>query len=173
MDLFLGYVLIFSARILDVSISVVRTLMMVRGRKFIAAAMGTLEVFVYILILTRIMSQLDNVGNLIAYSLGFGSGQIVGIFIEQKMALGSLTVQVITKENENELVEVLRKEGFGVTVIQGYGKDGIKHILNIALKRNRLSRLTHLLEEIDKGAFVTVLDTRHIQGGYLQRLKKK
>jgi len=173
MELLLGYLFIFFARIIDVSISVVRTLLMVRGQKFQAAALGALEVFIYISILTKIMAQLDNLGNLIAYSLGFGSGQIVGIFIEQKMALGNVTVQVITKENENELVETLRTEGFGVTVIQGYGKDGVKHILNIALKRNMLPRLTRLLEKFDKDAFVTIMDTKHIRGGYLQRISRK
>ena len=173
MELFLGYLLIFGARILDVSISVVRTILMVKGKKFQAAVLGSLEVFVYISILTKIMAQLDNIGNLIAYSLGFGSGQIVGIFIEQKMALGNVTAQVITKGDGTELVEILREEGFGVTVIQGYGKDGIKHILNIALKRNALPKFSRVMETHDKDAFITILDTKHIQGGYLQRIKRK
>ena len=63
MELFLGYLLIFGARILDVSISVVRTILMVKGKKFQAAVLGSLEVFVYISILTKIMAQLDNIGN--------------------------------------------------------------------------------------------------------------
>lgn len=173
MELLLGYLLIFSARIVDVSISVVRTILMVRGKKFQAAAMGVLEVFIYISVLTKIMGQLDNIGNLIAYSLGFGTGQIVGIYLEQKMAIGNVTAQVITKGDESELVELLRNEGFGVTVIQGYGKDGIKHILNIALKRKALSRFNEVLREFDKEAFVTILDTKTIQGGYMQRIKRK
>ncbi|WZL74063.1 DUF5698 domain-containing protein [Clostridiaceae bacterium 35-E11] len=173
MEFLLGYLLIFSARIVDVSISVVRTILMVRGKKFQAAAMGVLEVFIYISVLTKIMGQLDNIGNLIAYSLGFGTGQIVGIYLEQKMAIGNVTAQVITKGDESELVELLRNEGFGVTVIQGYGKDGIKHILNIALKRNALPRFNEVLREFDKEAFVTILDTKTIQGGYMQRIKRK
>lgn len=168
-----GYLYIFCARIIDVSISVVRTLLMVRGKKIQAACLGAVEVFVYITVLTKIMGQLNNLGNLIAYSLGFGTGQIVGIFIEQKMALGNVTVQVITKEDENQLVEVLREEGFGVTVVQGYGRNGMKHILNIVLKRSMLPKLNEVLNEFDKDAFVTVLDTKYIQGGYLQRIKRK
>lgn len=173
MEFLVGYLFIFGARILDVSISVVRTLLMVRGKKYQAAAIGMVEVFIYISILTRIMSQLDNLGNLIAYSLGFGTGQIVGIYIEQKMALGHVTLQVITKEEKSCLVESLRDEGFGVTVIEGYGKDGIRHILNIGLKRSMLPKATRLIEKCDKEAFITILDTKHIQGGYLQRIKRK
>lgn len=173
MELLLGYLLIFSARIVDVSISVIRTILMVRGKKLQAAAMGVLEVFIYISVLTKIMGQLDNIGNLIAYSLGFGTGQIVGIYLEQKMAIGNVTAQVITKGDESELVELLRNEGFGVTVIQGYGKDGIKHVLNIALKRNALPRFNEVLREFDKEAFVTIMDTKTIQGGYMQRIKRK
>jgi uncharacterized protein YebE (UPF0316 family) len=173
MEMIAGYLYIFCARIIDVSISVVRTLLMVRGKKIQAACLGAVEVFVYITVLTKIMGQLNNLGNLIAYSLGFGTGQIVGIFIEQKMALGNVTVQVITKEDENQLVEVLREEGFGVTVVQGYGRNGMKHILNIVLKRSMLPKLNEVLNEFDKDAFVTVLDTKYIQGGYLQRIKRK
>ncbi|MEW9122825.1 MAG: DUF5698 domain-containing protein [Thermotaleaceae bacterium] len=173
MELFLGYLLIFSARVLDVSISVVRTLLMVRGKKIQAACLGAIEVFIYISVLTQIMGQLDNIGNLIAYSLGFGTGQMVGIFIEGKMALGNLSVQVITKEDEGQLVELLRAQGFGVTVVQGYGKNGIKHILNIVLKRNALKKLYEILESYDKDAFITVLDTQNIRGGYLNRMKRK
>lgn len=173
MELFLGYMMIFFMRILDVSISVIRTLLMVRGKKFQAAGLGVIEIIVYITVLGKVMAQLDNLGNLIAYALGFGSGQIVGIFIEQKMALGDVTVQVITKEDENELVELLREEGFGVTVLQGYGKDGIKHILNIVLKRSMQPKLIKHLEKYDNEAFITVMDTKYIHGGYLQRMKKK
>ncbi|KXG76513.1 DUF2179 domain-containing protein [Thermotalea metallivorans] len=173
MELIFGYLLIFSARIVDVSISVVRTLLMVRGKKIQAACLGCIEVFIYITVLTKIMGQLDNLGNLIAYSLGFGTGQIVGIFIEQKMALGDATVQVITKEDESQLVELLRGEGFGVTVIPGYGKNGVKQILHIALKRNMLPKFHEIMEEFDKDAFITVMDTKSIRGGYMQRLKRK
>ncbi|MFZ5966089.1 MAG: DUF2179 domain-containing protein [Bacillota bacterium] len=173
MEFLVGYLIIFSARVLDVSISVVRTLLMVRGKKFQAAALGAVEVFIYITILTKIMGQLNNIGNLIAYSLGFGTGQIVGIFIEQKMALGDVSVQIITKEDESHLVETLRDEGFGVTVVQGYGRDGIKHILNIVLKRTMLPRVYEIMQEHDKEAFITVLDTKSIRGGYMQRLKRK
>ncbi|QEK12958.1 DUF2179 domain-containing protein [Crassaminicella thermophila] len=173
MEFFLGYLLIFCSRIMDVSISVVRTILMVRGKKFQAAALGVLEVFIYITVLTRIMGQLNNIGNLIAYALGFGTGQIVGIFLEQKMAIGNVTAQVITKENEDDLVELLRSEGFGVTVVQGYGKDGIRNILHIALQRNMLPKFHSLLDNFDKNAFVTIMDTKHIQGGYLKRMKRK
>ncbi|QXM06504.1 DUF2179 domain-containing protein [Crassaminicella indica] len=173
MELFLGYLLIFSSRIADVSISVVRTILMVRGKKFQAAALGIVEILIYITVLSKVMSHLDHIGNLIAYALGFGTGQIVGIYLEQKMAIGNVTVQVITKENEEILVNLLRKEGFGVTVIQGYGKDGIRHILNIALQRTMLPKLNHILNEFDKNAFVTIMDTKHIQGGYLKRMKRK
>ncbi|WP_129595980.1 DUF2179 domain-containing protein [Anaerophilus nitritogenes] len=173
MEFILGYLIIFCARIVDVSISVVRTILMVRGKKFQAAALGVLETFIYITILTKIMGQLDNVGNLIAYALGFGTGQMVGIFLEQKMAIGHVTAQIITKADEDELLEILRKEGFGVTVIQGYGREGIKNILNIALQRTMLPKLNEILNEFDKGAFVTIMDTKNIQGGYLKRMKRK
>ncbi|PAB58541.1 DUF2179 domain-containing protein [Anaeromicrobium sediminis] len=169
MELFLGYLIIFGARILDVSISVVRTILVVRGKKFQAAMLGCVEVFIYITVLTKIMSQLDNIGNLIAYSLGFGSGQIVGIWLEQKIALGHVSYQIITKGNRADMIKALRDEGFAVTVVEGNGRDGKRHILNMVVKRNLQFKLHKILDEFDKDAFVTIKDTKHISGGYMKR----
>ncbi|TCO69856.1 DUF2179 domain-containing protein [Marinisporobacter balticus] len=173
MGVFLGYLLIAGSRVADVSISVIRTILLVRGKKYQAAALGVVEILIYIFVLQKIMTQLNDIGNLIAYALGFGTGQIVGVYLEQKMAIGDVTAQVITKEDETGLVEVLRNEGFGVTVIQGYGRDGIRYILNIVLQRNMLPKLNKLLNQFDKGAFITIMDTKHIRGGYLKRMKRK
>lgn len=173
MTLLFGYLLVACSRIADVSISVIRTILLVRGKKYQAAALGFVEIFIYIGVLQKIMTQLNDIGNLIAYALGFATGQVVGVFLEQKMAIGDVTAQVITKENEKELVGLLRNEGFGVTVIQGYGRDGIRHILNIVLQRNMLPQFNKLLNQFDKDAFVTVMDTKYIQGGYLKRIKRK
>lgn len=173
MTFLLGYLLIFFAKIADVTLCVVRTILTVRGKKVQAALIGVVEIVIYIVALTKIMSQLDNIGNLVAYALGFGSGQIIGIWVEQKMAIGNLMVQIIPKGNAEELVHILRNEGFGVTVIQGYGRNGIRHVLHIAMQRNMLSKLNKILDEYDKDAFITIMDTRHIQGGYLQKFKRK
>ena len=89
------------------------------------------------------------------------------------MALGSLVVQVISFKKAEELVTILRDEGYGVTVVEGYGRNGINHLLNVTIQRKQLGRLNQLLDEHDQKAFVTVMDTRAIKGGFFSRLKRK
>lgn len=98
MEYLSGYMLIFFARICDVSLSTVRTLMVVQGRKFHAATIGFFEIIIYIAALGKVVSGLDDPGNLLAYALGFASGNYAGIFIEEKIALGNFTAQVVLKE---------------------------------------------------------------------------
>jgi len=120
MPLLFGYALIFFARVVDVTLSTIRTLMVVQGRKPLAALIGFFEVGIYISVLGKVVTSLDNPYNLLAYCAGFAAGNYVGITIENKIALGNLSAQIILKTAENkELVDTLRDNGFGVTVIQG------------------------------------------------------
>jgi len=173
MELVLGYLFIFGARILDVSMSTVRMLMIVQGRRVYAAIIGFFEVIVYITALGKVVNGLSNPGNLLAYALGFACGNYIGIFIEEKIALGNLTAQVVLNGNVDEVVEELRGKGYGVTVIEGLGKTGIRKILNITLKRKDLSNLHQILNSLDNEAFITVSNTKHISGGYFSTIKKK
>lgn len=170
----LGYFLIFFARICDVSLATVRTLMVVQGRKAQAAIIGFFEVIIYVTALGKVVSGLNDPRNLLAYALGFASGNYIGILIEEKIALGNLTAQVILKTNRNgDLIDSLRDSGFGVTAIQGYGKEGTREILNIIFKRKDLDKLKETLYEFDDEAFITVNNTKPISGGYFSPKIKK
>jgi len=174
MNVFLGYLLIFFARIVDVSMATVRTLMVVQGRKVQAALIGFFETTIYVVALGKVVSGLSNPGNLLAYALGFACGNYVGISIEEKIALGNLSAQVITSNGKNEkLVNELRDNGFGVTVLKGYGKEGTRDIFNITLKRKDLEGLRQILNQYDEDAFITVSSTKPISGGYFSTIKKK
>lgn len=167
-----GYLFIFFARVTDVSLATVRTLLLVRGKRVPAAILGFFEVTVYIVALGRVMSTLNNPLNLIAYSLGFATGNFVGATLDERMALGYLTVQVITSDLQSDLAAVLRAQGFGVTALYGEGRDGPRQILYISLKRKFLPQIMSTLEAQEPDAFVTVMDTRLTQGGVFARQGK-
>lgn len=164
-SLLLGYFLIFFARVADVSLGVIRTLMLVKGKKIHAAVLGFFEVIIFILALNMVVTTLDNPINLLFYGLGFAMGNIVGSYIEEKLALGHLTVQVITLNRPLELCLMLREEGFGVTIIEGHGRQGMRRILHIMLTRKNIDKLMRLINEWDERAFVTVFDARQTKGG--------
>jgi len=167
-----GYLFIFFARIADVSLSTMRTLMIVRGQRVYAALIGFFEVNIYIWALGKIFANLDNPLNIIIYAAGFSTGNIVGSFIEEKLAVGTLTVQVITMKSPLELTEKLRCCGYGVTVIEGQGREGIRYILQIILQRKLIPQLRKMIDEWDSDAFWTVFDARITRGGIFNRKGK-
>ncbi len=170
----LVYVLIFLSRVVDVSLSTLRTLMVVQGRKVQAAVIGFFEVGIYVTILGFVVKDLsDNPIKLLVYCLGFATGNYVGITIENKIALGNLLAQIVPKNSENQnLIQALRENGFGVTVIQGEGIDGSKEVLTVALNRKDLDSLKKLVYKYDEKAFITVNSINPISGGYFSQIKK-
>ena len=111
--------------------------------------------------------------NLLAYALGFACGTYVGITIEGKIALGNLSAQVILKTSDNfELIEALRDNGFGVTVLEGQGKEGKREILSIAMNRKDLDTLRDLVNKFDDKAFITVNSINPVGGGFFSAIKK-
>ena len=168
-----GYLLIFFARVADVTLSTIRTLMVVQGRKVQAALIGFFEVGIYVTALSKVVNSLDNPLNLLAYCLGFAAGNYVGITIENKIALGNLSAQIISRTSDNtELINSLRENGFGVTIIVGQGIEGPRDVLNVVLNRKDLNKLKKLVYDINKDAFITVSSINPISGGYFASMKK-
>jgi len=167
-----GYLLIFFARVCDVSLQTIRMLMVVRGQKLYAAMIGFVEVIVYILALGKIFSDLNNPLNLFFYALGFATGNYVGTYLEEKMAVGILTVQVITLKEPLEFTEVLRDKGYGVTVISGEGRQGKRYILQIIIKRKLFGELRKEIDAWDEDTFWTILDARSTKGGVFSQVRK-
>jgi uncharacterized protein YebE (UPF0316 family) len=172
LQLALGYFLIFAARVLDMSMATIRLLLLVRGKRFQAAVIGFFEVLIYILALNMVVNNLDNIFNLLVYSLGFAAGNYVGSYVEEKMALGHATVQVIPKEKDEDMAAELRKLGYGVTVVTGSGREGPRRILIITIKRKSLPELMRVIDELDRDSFVTVMDTQFIHGGFWEKKAK-
>jgi uncharacterized protein YebE (UPF0316 family) len=164
-DTIIGMLLIFFARVLDMSMATTRTIFVVKGKRLAAAGIGFCESIIYVLALQKVFQNLDNPLSLIVYGLGFAVGNIVGITIEGKMAMGYITVQVITMVDPLGLTAILREQGYGVTVIAGEGKNGTRHILQIVLCRKDLPRLKDLINDWDCNAFITIFDARTIKGG--------
>lgn len=167
--------LIFCARVVDVSIGTLRVIVLVRGKRYLAGLFGFIESTIYITALGFIMGRLDNPYNIIMYGLGFATGNIVGGFIEERMAMGFITVQVISLQRPQELCCHLREQGYGVTSWEGEGREGPHCILNITLARKQLAQLMDIVDEWDESAFVTVLDAKATKGGvwYPYKVRQK
>lgn len=173
MDILLGALLIFCARVTDVSMSTIRMILTIRGKRKQAAAIGFFEVIIYVSALGMIVKNLNSWVNLVAYGSGFACGVLLGSKIEEKLALGYVTVQVTISDDHGELADILRGEGFGVTIFDAYGLEGPKKVLNIYAQRKSLHLIHELIQATGQSFFVTVLDTKSSMGGYLKASKKK
>ncbi|MGI6487883.1 MAG: DUF2179 domain-containing protein [Syntrophomonadaceae bacterium] len=162
---------IFFARIIDVSLGTVRMILTIRGDKYIAALIGFFEIMVYIIALDKVIGALNEPPKLILYCAGFACGVLVGMYIEERLALGYRGLQVITDYAHYDLVDYLRAQGHGVTTWEGNGREGSKLIINIFLKRNLASQVEEEIKERDEDAFIVFMEPKHFRGGTM-RMKK-
>ena len=171
MSILLQALFIFTARIIDVSIGTLRTILLVKGQRRIASVLGFFEVMIYLIVLGKVVGNINKPVLLIAYCLGYATGNILGSKIEERLSIGRVVAQVIVKEMLDELVMSLRDAGFGVTIFEGEGKEGKSYMLNIILDRKKVKKLREIIEGCECGAFITTMDVRSSLGGYFQPKK--
>lgn len=168
-----GYLLIFVSRLIDVSLTTIRTLLVVKSMKVQAAIIGFFEISIYVMALNSVMSNLGNPLNLLSYALGFSCGTYLGIVIENKIALGNLSIQIIPSKSEDKgLKSLLRENGFATTVVTGEGLQGSREILFLTISRRNLGKIKDLVYEYDEKAFMTVNDVHSLRGGHFTSNRK-
>jgi uncharacterized protein YebE (UPF0316 family) len=165
-------VLIFFARLIDVSMGTMRTILIVRGRRGIASISAFFEIMVWLVAASRVLTQLDNWYYMIAYALGFASGNFLGSYLEEKIALGYMFAYIIPKKRNVDLAHEFRKAGFGVTVMYGKGLRGPEPVCNVLFRRRDTNRLVGIIKKHDKSAFYTIMDVRAERGGYVSPARK-
>ena len=158
--------LIFFLRITDVSMGTVRTTMIMRGQRKWAALIGFVEVTIWVLAISRVIGNLDTLWNVIGYSGGFATGTLLGMWIESKLALGFSDLSIVSRTKGIPIAEKIRLAGFGATLIEGSGKSGPVHIVQVITRRKHVGEIIRLVNEIDAMAFVTVEETRQVMRGY-------
>lgn len=165
--------IILVINIVYVSLSTVRMILTLKGQKYIAATIGTFEIMLYTVGLGLVLDNLDRIENLIAYGLGYGIGVIVGSKIEERLALGYITVNVITANPDLEFTRKLREKGYGVTSWEAYGMDGDRLAMQILTPRKYELGLYETIKQIDPKAFIISYEPKHIKGGFWVKSIKK
>lgn len=160
---------IFVINIAYVSFLTMRTISTLKGYRYVAASLSVCETFIYIMGLGLVLDNLDKPQNIAAYAFGFGIGILLGIKIEEKLALGYLVVNAITAEKDKDLPMMLRDLGYGVTHGYQYGRDGERTNLQILTPRRYEKKLIATIKELDPKAFIISYEPRTIHGGFWTR----
>jgi uncharacterized protein YebE (UPF0316 family) len=158
-------ILIFFARICDVTIGTMRIVFVSKGMKTIAPILGFFEVLIWIIAISRIMENLDNWVNYIAYAAGFATGNYVGLLVEEKLAMGILNIRIITRHDASELIYFLNEKGYGTTSVKAKGSKENVHIIYTIVQRNHLKEVIEIIRKFNPKAFYSIEDIRFVNEG--------
>ena len=151
-------------RMTDVTIGTFRTILIVQARKYYAAIAGFFEVLIWINVMRYVVNNMDSNINLVMYALGFALGNLLGITLEEKVALGYVQLNIISKKSAGEIASKLRRSKYGVTLLPAEGVNGEVRVLVLIIKRRDQKNVIKLIEKIDPDCFISVQHSRPYRG---------
>lgn len=161
LSFYLMPVIIFFARIADVSLGTLRITMVSRGYKLQSALLGFFEVLIWVIVVAQLLNNLDHWINYVAYAAGFSAGTFFGLYIEDKMKVGTVLVRIITLNKSAELIEALKEAGVAVTSVDAKGGYNDVKIIFTVMKRKKLNKVFTIVKEIDPEAFFSTEDVKY------------
>jgi len=171
MELLVLCIKIFLVRILDVSLGTLRTMFVVKERRFLASIIGFIEALIWFLIVKEALTVSNpSIYIAIAYAAGFSTGTFVGSSLSKRLILGKIMIQVYSNIEDNSLISAIRQNGYGITVLTYKGVEGSKdgRLLNISVNKSEQKKLTKLIKKYDPDAFIVINETMYVENGYFK-----
>jgi len=157
MPLWLVAVSVFALRILDVSLGTVRTVFVVQGHLFVAVLIGFFEVLIWVTAVSQVVARVHESPLLaIAFAAGFAAGNATGILLEQRLAVGTCILRMISREGGDLIAAALRATGHVVTTFRGEGSDGVRTLVYTSCPRREVPQLIQLAKGIEPSLFYVV-----------------
>jgi uncharacterized protein YebE (UPF0316 family) len=166
-------ILIFFARIADVSFGTLRIIFISRGLKLLAPLVGFFEISIWLMAISQVLTNMDHYTAFLAYAFGFSVGNYVGILIEEKMAMGISLIRIITQHSAFHLIEYLKSAGFRTTSTEAQGQHGSVSIIYTVIKRKQIPKVLEILKEHNPKAFYTIEDVRNAGGSIFDQTAPK
>lgn len=160
--------LIFGLRVLNNAIGTVRLISLSYGRRALAFVLAFIESSIFAFTASQVLTDFDNIPNLIAYSLGFAVGGYVGMVIEGRYVTGYMSVNVITVNGGHEIATLLREHNYGVTETLGTGGSGTVTMLKCVVLRQQVGDVVNKVRSVNPQAFITVEEARAVHRGWLR-----
>jgi uncharacterized protein YebE (UPF0316 family) len=158
-------ILIFVARVCDVSINTLRIIFMLQSRKYVATVMGFFEAAIWLLAISQIFQNLGSWQTFLAYAGGYASGIFVGMMIEERLAIGSVVVRVITGKPADDLVTFFKEQNMRFTNLEATSGDGPVNVLFTVIKRERLPHTVAAIKKYNPQALYTVEGVKKVSDG--------
>ena len=165
-SIWLGAGLIFCLRLCDMTLDTLRVLMVMRGRKAIVWVFGFCQAAIFVVAISSVLTHLNNPLNVVGYAAGFATGNVIGMLIEDRLAIGHVHLTIVSPRFGCALADYLREQDFGVTEVPARGKDGTVTLLNCSVLRKNVDNVRRLVNHVDPEAFITAQDVRPVRRGY-------
>lgn len=175
-DLFAWFILpllIFISRVFDVAFGTLRIIFISKGKKFLAPFFGFFEIMIWLFAIGQVMQNLTNVNYYVAYAGGFAMGNYVGIYIEEKMAIGTLVVRIITKKDASDLIESLKSRNYGITIVDAQGATGSVKLIFTVIKRVDVNEVVGMIKHFNPKAFYSIEEVRGASEGVFPSRKSR
>jgi len=158
-------ILIFIARVIDVTFGTIRIIFVSKGEKFLAPIFGFIEIMIWLFAIGQVMQNLTNIYYYIAYAGGFAMGNFVGIIIEDKLAIGKLVIRIITKKDAGQLIDALKSKNYGITIVDALGATGNVKIIFTVIKREDVDDVVGMIKLFNPKAFFSIEEIRAASEG--------
>ncbi|MDD5025034.1 MAG: DUF5698 domain-containing protein [Methanoregula sp.] len=162
--------LIFLARILDVSMETIRVVFISRGIRLYATVIAFVEIVIWLLAVEVVMRDLSNIGNFLAFTFGFAAGTYIGLLVEERLSIGMVIIRIITTgEPVDAIVSYLRSEDHGVTTLDAKGSRGDVTMIISLVKRRDVSRIIDHITIWNPRAFFSIEDVKNVHEGIFRQ----
>jgi len=167
-NVWVGALIIFLLRVLNIALDTLRMLFMLRGKKMLSWIFAFMVSLIYVILLTSILANLNTPLYILAYAAGFATGGVVGMWIEERLAIGFTNIQIVSPGRGTVLAQRLREHGFAVTEIPARGRDGMVSMLSLSVRRKQVEVVGKIVNECDEAAFVTSEDVHPLRRGFFR-----
>jgi uncharacterized protein YebE (UPF0316 family) len=154
---------------MDQTIGTMRLIFLSKGMKYIAPFLGFFEVIIWLLAVGQIMQHLDNWLSYVAYGAGFATGNFIGMLLEEKISLGTVIIRVILSRQSPELIDELKSQNFGLTLVDAEGSKGSVKLIFSIIRRKELLNFINTIHHFNPNAFYTVEDVKSASEGIFRR----
>jgi len=156
---------IFFARTINIALDTLRFMFTLRGKTSLSWVLGFIQSIIFVIVIGSVLTNLENPLNIIRYSAGFATGNVLGMAIEKRLAIGYTHFNIISRNRSTEIADALRNVGLGVTEIPARGRDSSFMLIDCRVRRKQSDEVETLVLSIDPEAFITAEDIVPKQSG--------
>ncbi len=156
---------IFAARLVNIAIDTLRFMFTLRGKRGIAWILGFVESVLFVVVIGSVLTNIGNPLNIVGYAAGFATGNVIGMAIEKRLAIGFTHFTIISRDHSTEIADRLRNAGYGVTEIPARGRKSNFMLVDCHVRRKQSDEVEALALEVDPKAFITMEEVIPRQSG--------